>query len=78
MGKILAIIFLCVFAWYSLPLLAQGIWFSPTFYPDYWWGEPVYEYDPQVASDGGGWFNFDLRKGGAGPGRTTASVIDSL
>ena len=78
MGKILATVFLVVFIWYSLPLLANGIWISPTLYPDYWGGEHLYDYDPQVASDGEGWFNFDIRKGGAGRGRSTASVIDSL
>ncbi len=77
MGKILAIIFLCVFGWYAIPLLVRGIWISPTMYPDYWWGEHVYDYNPQVASDGYGWFNFDPRKD-PGRGMTTASVFESL
>ncbi len=77
MGKVLAIIFLIAFVWYAGPLLKSGIWYSPTMYPDYWWGEDVYEYDDQVAKEGGGWFNFDPRKP-ATRGRTTASIIDSL
>ncbi len=77
MGKIIAIIFLAVFAWYALPIMAKGIWVSPTMYPTDWWGDDVYDYNPQVAQDGYGWFNFDPRKP-ADSGRTTASVFDSL
>lgn len=77
MGKILAIIFLGFFAWYAVPVILRGIWFAPTFYPDYWWGPSVYDYDEAVARDGGGWFNFDPRKGGTS-GQSTASIIDSL
>ncbi|MBP6857760.1 MAG: hypothetical protein KBC11_01005 [Candidatus Pacebacteria bacterium] len=77
MGKIIAIIFLAVFAWYALPIMAKGIWVSPTMYPTDWWGDDVYDYNPQVATDGYGWFNFDPRKP-ADSGRTTASVFDSL
>jgi hypothetical protein len=77
MGKILAIVFLVVFVWYAIPLLGRGIWFSPTMYPNDWWGDHPYNYDPQVASDGYGWFNFDPRTG-PDSGQTTASVFDSL
>lgn len=78
MGKILAIIFLCVFFWYAVPIVKQGLWIAPTAYPQDWWGgEDIYNYNPQVARDGYGWFNFDPRKP-ADSGRTTASVFDSL
>lgn len=77
MGKIIAIVFLVVFAWYAIPFLAKGIWISPTMYPSDWWGQNTYNYDSQVAQDGYGWFNFDPRKG-ADSGRTTASVFNSL
>lgn len=77
MGKVIAIIFLVVFAWYSIPLLIQGLWISPTLYPDGWWGEDVYRYNDQVASDGYGWFVFDPRKSPT-QGRTMASVLEAL
>lgn len=77
MGKILAIIFLCVFAWYAIPVLAKGVWIAPTMYPSDWWGQDVYHYNPQVAQDGYGWFNFDPREA-PGSGQTTASVFNSL
>jgi hypothetical protein len=77
MGKILAIVFLCVFVWYAVPILKQGVWFSPTLYPTDWWGEPIYEYEPQVAQDGYGWFSFDPKEHSTS-GRTTANVFDSL
>lgn len=77
MGKIIAIIFLAVFAWYAVPLLARGIWIAPTAYPDYWWGPDIYQYDAQVAQDGSGWFNFDPRES-SGEGMTTATVFNSL
>lgn len=77
MGKILAIVFLCVFAWYAIPVLRSGIWIAPTYYPSDWWGEPVYDYNPQVADQGYGWFNFDPRNS-VDSGRTTASVFQTL
>ena len=77
MGKIIAVIFLVVFVWYSIPLLSRGIWIAPTAYPDYWWGQGIYEYDPQVASEGYGWFNFDPRKHDT-RGQSMASVLESL
>lgn len=58
MGKVLAIIFLFVFAWFAVPKIAQAQWFAPTLYPNYWWGQPVYNYPPQVAQRGAGWFSF--------------------
>lgn len=77
MGKIIAIIFLVVFAWYSVPLLARGIWIAPTAYPNDWWGSDIYQYDLQVAHEGSGWFNIDPRKS-SGKGVTTATVFNSL
>ena len=77
MGKILAIIFLVVFAWFAIPQLAKGLWFAPTLYPDSWWGEHIVEYEPQVASQGFGWSNFDIRKDNIGA-NSQASALDSL
>lgn len=77
MGKVLAIIFLVAFVYYAGPVIKQGIWYSPTLYPEYWWGPDVYNYDQGVARDGGGWFNFDPREPGFS-GRTTASIINGL
>ena len=77
MGKIIAIIFLVVFFWYAIPLASQGIWISPTLYPDSWWGQDIYEYNPQVAKDGYGWFQVDPRKHPTS-GRTMANVLESL
>ena len=78
MGKILAVVFLVVFFWYAIPILSQGIWFSPTMYPNDWWSnENIYNYSPQVASDNFGWFNFDPRKPSDGA-RTTANVWGGL
>jgi fatty acid desaturase len=77
MGKIIATIFLAVFIWYSVPLLLRGLWVSPTLYPDYWYGEDIYNYEPQVAREGYGWFNFDPRKDPT-RGTTMANVLESL
>ena len=77
MGKIIAVIFLVIFAWYSIPLLAQGMWLAPTMSPDYWWGPDMYEYHPQVAADGYGWFTFDPRKHPTS-GTSMANVLESL
>lgn len=77
MGKILAIIFLAVFAWYALPIMARGIWVSPTLYPSSWWGEPIYDYSTEVAKYGYGWFNFDPRNSDIS-GQTTANIFNSL
>lgn len=77
MGKAIAIIFLAVFAWYSIPLLLQGVWISPTAYSNDWWHDDIYNYNPEVAQQGYGWFNFDPRKP-ADSGRTTASVFNGL
>ena len=78
MGKVLAIIFLVVFAWYAVPILSRGIWIAPTAYDtESWWGDQPFTYDPQVAQAGYGWFNFDPRKPN-GPGQTTREVLDSI
>jgi hypothetical protein len=77
MGKILATIFLIVFVYFTGPKLWQGLWYSPTLYPTDWWGEKVYNYDSEVAKQGGGWFNIDPREDPTS-GRTTASVFNSL
>lgn len=63
MGKILAIVFLIVFAWFAIPRIAQAQWFAPTAYPNYWWGEPVYDYSPRVAQQGYGWFSVNFWSG---------------
>ena len=60
MGKIIAIVFLVIFAWFAVPRLAQAQWFAPTLYPSYWWGAPAYNYQPAVHNRGWGWFNFSL------------------
>ncbi len=61
MGKILAIIFLVVFAWFAIPHIAKAQWISPTLYPSYWWGaSPVYQYDPVTANRGYGWFSLNI------------------
>ena len=78
MGKVLAIIFLAVFVWYAGPILKQGLWFAPTLYPEYWWGEDVYDYTPAVASDGYGWFSFDPRETSSNRGMTTNTLLESL
>ena len=77
MGKILAFVFLIAFIWYAGPVIKQGVWYSPTLYPEYWWGEPTYDYSQEIAQDGGGWFNIDPRKGSQ-QGRTTASVFEAF
>lgn len=60
MGKILAIVFLVVFAWFAVPRLAQAQWFAPTLYPSSWWGQQVYNYPPVVQNRGWGWFSFNV------------------
>jgi hypothetical protein len=60
MGKILAIVFLVIGAWFAVPKIAQAQWFAPTLYPNYWWGQSVYNYPPQVAQRGYGWFNINF------------------
>lgn len=67
MGKVLAIIFLIVFAWFAVPRIAQAQWFAPTAYPSYWWGAPVYSYPQQVHNRGWGWFSVGFG-GGSVPG----------
>lgn len=58
MGKILAIVFLVIFAWFAVPRLAQAQWFAPTLYPASWWGAPLYDYSPRLGQQGYGWFGF--------------------
>lgn len=63
MGKILAIIFLIVFAWVAIPKIAQAQWFAPTLQPSYWWGDPIYTYQQQTAQRGYGWVNVNFWRG---------------
>ncbi len=62
MGKILAIIFLVLFAWVSYPHLTRGEWIAPTALPPGWWGlaqAPEYTYMSEPPQ-GYGWFRFDF------------------
>lgn len=63
MGKILAIILVVVVLWFGIPKIAQAQWFAPTLYPRYWWGSPVYDYQPQSRQQGYGWFNLSFWNG---------------
>lgn len=63
MGKILAILFLIVFAWFAIPKIANAQWFAPTAYPNYWWGQPMYDYSPRASQQGYGWFSFNFLGG---------------
>lgn len=63
MGKILAIVFLIVFAWFAVPKIAEAQWITPTLYPSYWWGQPIYNYPSITAQRGYGWARLDIWNG---------------